>query len=529
MKTFLRIFLIVLLLVLTALFNVGLIDLRIDEMSYLLGKIASGQDVSNSLGIIGKYELIKRRMQYGEQSNSGYELEAKVQALTSGEKMTEKPGSWQKTAYRIPVSFTLNVIRLLLGKEIINLKEEDKILNVLEIGYFWERNRKYSEAIKVYDQVLSQSNVSAEIKAAVMIHKAFCHSMLSEYEISKRMYERVISVYPNTEAGVLAWKLLDFIASMEKQRAGLEMEKLSFFDKAHQFYLLMDYRNSIKYFSIFLQGKEPDSLVWEATFYKGRSHEELGESEEAMVEYQKIIRGDKTRTWAKQANRRMLMMGEFYEQKKQISDEARRQLAVYQDQGFVNKVEQYASMVSESSLRKELMADQKKSAAGGARTRSPVDDSLLNMINKIGSLDLTGEKEAAKRDEMEKLRNDLIAQGALSAGDLKELERRKALEDNPFRRPTELKSIIDENSSQLKYLYNRKLRQGIKLSGKMVVELAIRPDGGIRSAKIVRSNVGDRSFEDDVIKQIRNWKFKSISDSLGDLTVNYPFEFFEEE
>jgi TonB family protein len=527
MKTFLRIFLVVLLLVLTVLFNIGLIDIRIEEMSYLLGKIASGQDVSNSLGIIGKYELIKRRMQYGEESNSNYELEAKVQALTSGEKITEKPGSWKKAAFRLPVRTVLNVIRVMLGKEIINLKEEDKILNVLEIGYFWERNRKYTEAIKVYDQVLTQSNIPAEIKAAVMIHKAFCHSMLSEYEISKRTYERVISVYPNTEAGVLAWKLLDFIASMEKQRAGLEIEKMSFFDKAHQFYLLMDYRNSIKYFSIFLQGKAPDSLVWEATFYKGRSHEELGESEEAMAGYQKVIRGDKTRVWAKQANRRMLMMGEFYEQKKQISDEAKRQLALYQDQGFVNKVEQYASMVSESSLRKELMADQKKTS--GVKARTPVDDSLLNLINKIGSLDLTGEKEAQKREELEKLRNDLIAQGALSATDIKELERRKALEDNPFRRPTELKTVIDENSTQLKYLYNRKLRAGIKLSGKMVVEISIRPDGGIRNAKIVRSNMGDRSFEDDVLKQIRNWKFKSIAESLGDLTVNYPFEFFEEE
>ena len=334
-------------------------------------------------------------------------------------------------------------------------------------------------------------------------------------------------MYPNTEAGVLAWKLLDFIASMEKQRSGLELEKMSFFDKAHQFYLLMDYRNSIKYFSIFLQEKAPDSLVWEATFYKGRSHEELGESEEAMAEYQKVIRGDKTRVWAKQANRRMLMMGEFYEQKKQISDEARRQLALYQDQGFASKVEQYASMVSESSLRKELMTDQKKTA--GVKMRSASDDSLMNLINKIGSLDLTGEKEAEKRDELEKLRNDLIAQGALSATDLKELERRRALEDNPFRRPTELKSIIDENSTQLKYIYNRKLRQGIKLSGKMVVELSIKPDGGIRSAKIVRSNMGDRSFEDDIIKQIKGWRFKAIQDSLGDLTVNYPFEFSEED
>ena len=71
--------------------------------------------------------------------------------------------------------------------------------------------------------------------------------------------------------------------------------------------------------------------------------------------------------------------------------------------------------------------------------------------------------------------------------------------------PAELKSIIDDNSSQLKYIYNRKLRQGIKLSGKMIVEIAIRPDGAVRNAKIRQSNMGDKSFEDDIVRQIKNW------------------------
>jgi len=527
MKTFLQISLVLVLLAFTILFNFGLVDIRIEELNFLLGKIASAQDVSNSLGIVGKYELIKRRMQYGEENSTSYELEAKVQALTSVERNADKSSAWRRRLYDAPVRTTLNIIRLLLGKQIVSLKEEDKILNVLEIGYFWERNRKYVEAIKVYDQVLSQ-NLQPEIKAAVMIHKAFCHSMLSEYEISKRTYERVISVYPNTEAGVLSWKLLDFIESMEKQRGQLEQEKASYFDKAKQFYLLMDYRNSIKYFSIFLQEKAPDSLVYQARYYKGRSHEEVGESEEAVAEYQGVMRNDKSRLWAKQANRRMLMLGEFYEQKKQITDEAKRQLAQYQDQSFIGKVEQYANLVSESSLRKELMAGAKPGAEQNAG-RVAGDDSLLNVINKIGSLDLTGEKEAKRQAEMEKLREELMQTGKLSAQDVKELERRKDLEDNPFRRPATLKETIDENSSQLKYIYNRKLRQGIKLSGKMLVEIAIKPDGAIRKATVLRSSMGDKTFEDEIVKQIGMWKFKPVSDSLGDLTVNYPFEFFQED
>jgi TonB family protein len=157
------------------------------------------------------------------------------------------------------------------------------------------------------------------------------------------------------------------------------------------------------------------------------------------------------------------------------------------------------------------------------------DDSLLNIINMIGSLDLTGEKEAKKREEVEKIRTELIAQGKLSEAEVKDLERRKALEENPFRRPSALKAIIDENASQLKYLYNRRLREGVKLSGKMVIEIGIRPDGAIKTAKIVRSSMGDKTFEDAIVNQILRWKFKSVIDSLGDMTVNYPIEFSEEE
>jgi TonB family protein len=200
-------------------------------------------------------------------------------------------------------------------------------------------------------------------------------------------------------------------------------------------------------------------------------------------------------------------------------------LAAYQDQGFINNIEQYASMVSESSLRKELMKDNSKKEE---KTKAG-DDSLLSVINKIGSLDLTGEKAARKQEETEKIRSELVAQGKLSLAEIKELDRRKALEENPYRRPGAIKSIIDENASQLKYLYNKRLRQGIKLSGKMVVELSIKPDGNIRSAKISRSNMGDKGFEDEIVSQVLKWKFKSVIDSLGDMTVSYPMEFSEEE
>jgi TonB family protein len=520
MGTALRILLVLSLFGFTGAFNAGLVEIRLQEIDYLLGRAASEQEVSQALGILAKYELIKRRIEQGEQSVGNYELEAKIQSLISGDRL-EQMEKRDKT-YLAPVRFVLNGIRLVLGKQIINPTGENKLLHVLEIGYFWERIRRYPDAIKVYNDVLAMPAITPEIRAAVLLHKAFCHSMLSEYETAKGIYERVINQYPETESGVLAWKLLEFIDAMELKRQKVQAQTLTHIERAKQYYLLMDYRNSVKYYSRFLQSA-PASREAEARFFKGRSHEELGESDEAIAEYRRVIKEYAGQRWAREANRRMLMLGEFYEQKKQISEEARAQLTAYQDETFMNKVEHFAKMVSESSIRAELREQIERGAGGEAAVP---DKQVMDLINSIGDLDLTGETQRKK--QAEKLRRELIEQGAMSEAEIAELERKQLLASNPYRRPHALKQIIDDNASQLRYLYNRRLRKGVKLGGKMQVEMHIAPSGAIARVSVVQSNLGDRSFEEDVAEKIKQWRFRPVPDSLGTMTIRYPFEFFEE-
>ncbi len=525
MRTILKASLVLLLLAGTLLFNASLIDIRMEEIRYYLGNIAAKQDASNTFGIVARYELIKRRMLSGEDNVTDLELEARIQALTSGEKFQSSKGEKSKLAQKTAVQVVLNSIRFLLGKPIINPTEEDKVFNVLEIAYFWERNRRYSEALNIYQDVLNTSSLENEIRASVMVHQAFCHSMLSDYEKSKGIYEQVISSYPETEAGIVSWKLLEFIQSMEKERAQLEKKQLSGLDKAKQFYLLMDFRNAIKSVSIFLDMKPPVRTAAEARYYKGRAHEELGETEEAMKEYQWVMKEDPTKEWAKQANRRLLMLGEFYEQKKQVSEEAKRQLEAYQDQVFMNNMEKYSSMVNSSSLKGELatkyMEPEEKASAA--------KDSVMDLINKIGTIDLTGETAAAKKTKEASLNKAIKEQASkMSAPELKELQRRRDLAANPYRKPTFIKKIIDDNSSELRYIYNRKLRSGAKLAGKVVVEIRISSDGSVSDARPIQSTMGDEQFEKDIAARIKLWHFKSVPDSLGELTVNFPFEFYEE-
>ena len=382
--------------------------------------------------------------------------------------------------------------------------------------------------MKIYDEVLAMPNLIDDIKAAVLVHKAFCFSMLSEYGKSKQVYEDVISEFPNTDAGILAWKLLDFIQSIEKERKSVEVTKLTDMEKAKQFYLLMDFRNSIKNYSTFLSQKKHDTLVAEARFFKGRAHEELGEIDEAIFEYKRVLQIDSgKKLWARQANRRLLMLGSFYEQQKQIADEAKRQLEAYQDQVFIKNVEKYSDLLTENtSIKKELLKEE--------TPKAPVtkisNDSILNLIDKIGNIDLTGTKEKeVKKKKTEQARKELLEQGKLTKAEFAELERRQNLAQNPYRRPGVLKNIIDENSGELRYIYNKRLRAGIKLSGKMLVEIKINANGEIGTVKLLESNMGDAAFEQDILQRIKTWRFNAVPEDLGSLTVNYPFEFYEEQ
>jgi len=524
MRTGLRALVVLCLFGLTAMFNIGLVDIRIQEIDYLLGKVADDQEVSNALGIVAKYELIKRRLELGEDDAQSYEFEAKMQALTSGDQFKHEDAGVVRKLYLAPIRTAVNGIRLALGKEIINTEEEDKIFNVLEIGYFWERARKYHDAIKIYDQVLDMPALSPGIRAAVLLHKAFCHSMISDYKTAKQIYERVINQYPNTDAGMLAWKLLDFINTMETKRETVKYTQLDDFEKAKQFYLLMDYRNAIKYFARFLGNKKDTPQGVEATFFKGRSHEELGETQEAIDEYRRVIRTDKSKRWAREANRRLLMLGEFYEQKKQMAEEARRQLAAYQDQSFMNNVERFAGMVSESSLKGELT----KQKGEEKQELRLADADIMRILNEI---DLTGLDGSSKKEEKEKIKEieEKLASEGRSKAEIDVLIKRTILSQHAFRRPTALNKVIDENSSQLRYLYTKRLRKGIPLAGKMDVEIKIRPDGTVSSTRVLQSNIGDTEFEDQVTSKVLAWRFRPVADSLGTLTIIYPFEFHQED
>ena len=103
---------------------------------------------------------------------------------------------------------------------------------------------------------------------------------------------------------------------------------------------------------------------------------------------------------------------------------------------------------------------------------------------------------------------------------------------SPFARSTlrqtrsqeSIKEVIKSHRGSLDFAYRKALRSDPTLKGIINIEFTVSPDGSVISARIVSSTISDPSFEEDVLKRVKTWKFPAYPDS-GNTVVTYPIEF----
>jgi TonB family protein len=93
------------------------------------------------------------------------------------------------------------------------------------------------------------------------------------------------------------------------------------------------------------------------------------------------------------------------------------------------------------------------------------------------------------------------------------------------RNSAEIMRVVRQNLASLRHAYNRYLRQGNAIAGKITVEFAIDGSGKVVSCRIVNSTIDNSRLEAEIMGIISRWLFERI-DIPGDITVAvYPFSF----
>ena len=88
-----------------------------------------------------------------------------------------------------------------------------------------------------------------------------------------------------------------------------------------------------------------------------------------------------------------------------------------------------------------------------------------------------------------------------------------------------IKEVVNARRGGIDFLYKKALRSNPTLKGVIVIEFTITPDGDVLSTQMVSTTINDPSFEEEVLKRVRSWKFPPYPDS-GNTVVKYPIEFY---
>lgn len=89
----------------------------------------------------------------------------------------------------------------------------------------------------------------------------------------------------------------------------------------------------------------------------------------------------------------------------------------------------------------------------------------------------------------------------------------------------DIMEVLTENRSQVTHVYNKHLRNDPLLSGTVEVEMVIEPSGRVSDVNILSSNTYNPAFELELARTVETWRFGSVEEDEGSLTVQYPFNF----
>ena len=472
--------------------NSTIVSIHISEMDQRLLDVSNNELASLSFSIFSRYNLIKERIETGEGSTENYIHESKIQTVLSEENEVEEIPQADTLPNWHPVKIFLSLIQKLSNWEtkVDTISTEENEL--LDEAYLLERKRRYPEAISLYRQALTDENLQPKSHALILIHSGFCLSMIGDYDNAIISYQEAANKYPSTPEGALSRKLINFITLMQYKKKRNIYTGKSLLESGKNRYKFMDYPGAIKELSKYLEtpGLKDEDI---AHFYKGRSHEELGEYDKAITEYKDIMNLGKDNKWATNSNRRIVILGNIYEYDDSIVTKSSEILVKQGDSSFITEI---------SSVRS--MGDFEKQEV----TLEQIKENVIAQIKKEES-DLT--KKQLNEDRI-RANQESIAR------------RKIALTNHKDRAIPVLQKTIQSHLPEITDVYTKFTNKGSDIEGDILIEIDIHADGIVQS-HIVSSTITDTIFLQEFLAEINELIFPSINKSLGTMKIRYPFSF----
>ncbi|XDD49829.1 hypothetical protein AB3N59_15870 [Leptospira sp. WS92.C1] len=243
-------------------------------------------------GIISNKENIKAEMKLNHLQSS---------IINTKEGVALEPSFLHETG-----ALLINSVRSLSLKAGINLHLNSSKIRLLEHAFALERNQFYKEAYRTYEESFDQFGKTSEEGGFIQLHQGFCLAVQGEFDSALKPLLEVKANHPGTLLSSDAEILISLILKAKESEKEIETNLDDPEKRAKAFFAKGNYAKALEEIEV-AKLNTP-----ELNYIKGYSLEKTGHQPEAIKEYAGLAFSDKNKDIAIKANRRLLMLGYYY-------------------------------------------------------------------------------------------------------------------------------------------------------------------------------------------------------------------------
>jgi hypothetical protein len=238
----------------------------------------------------------------------------------------------------------VNTVRFFSLKPPLELETNQTNTLLLQYAFFQERSRRYKLASDKYNDLEKKLKSKSEEIAFVYLHNGFCLAMQGQIDESYTKLRNVVEFFPGTHYAENANLLIIFLKENEKNKKSIQNIKSNPLLYTKRLYENGNYEETLSEIS-----KLP-KLTKDLTFVKARSLEELGKTSHAIDEYLPLSKQQENKEIAIKANRRLMLLSNYYEENKELSDISKKNAVSLGDSNAIQTVEKGKEFKQEAKV-----------------------------------------------------------------------------------------------------------------------------------------------------------------------------------
>jgi tetratricopeptide (TPR) repeat protein len=269
----------------------------------------------------------------------------------------------------------VNTVRFLYLQPLLEVSEDQESLILLQYAFLMERNRKYAVASEKYTEIEDRLRKKKNNDYGfVLLHNGYCLALIGKTAESIVRLRRVMEQFPGSHYAETAKLLLDILTEREDDKRKIETKYSNVVDQADELFRSGQYALALEKYG------EDKNLNIPHRLYRARSLEETGRIDEAVRGYIELVEQQQNRTVAKEANRRLLLIGNFYGGGDRLANFAEEKANVMGDTQAAKQVETASELQMQPVVVERLeglTAEEAKSAG-----LSEIKETLLTELRE---------------------------------------------------------------------------------------------------------------------------------------------------